>query len=164
MPTAPWGLVGGCGVPCAPGNHVSVVLRTFLDEGYHVFCLLSTGVLHRSQVISQKEVSQAGMEMFYLLNGTKVDQQLYSNRCDSPLASALVSTRDTVSVSFKYSVVYFFLLYAAWVRSRAERPSVSYTKVVSKVTWTGHNLQFQRRIKTTKLRQQQIPSQGETGR
>ena len=37
---------------------------------------------------------------------------------------------------------HFFLLYAAWVRSRAERPSVSYTKVVMEVAWTGHNLQF----------------------
>ena len=37
---------------------------------------------------------------------------------------------------------FFFLLYAAWVRSRAERPSVSYTKVVMEVAWTGHNLQF----------------------
>ena len=37
---------------------------------------------------------------------------------------------------------YFFLVYAAWVRSRAERPSVSYTKVVMEVAWTGHNLQF----------------------
>ena len=36
----------------------------------------------------------------------------------------------------------FFLLYAAWVRSRAERPSVSYSKVVMGVAWTGHNLQF----------------------
>ena len=36
---------------------------------------------------------------------------------------------------------FFFLLYAAWVRSRAERPSVSYTKVVMEVAWTGHNLQ-----------------------
>ena len=36
----------------------------------------------------------------------------------------------------------FFLLYAAWVRSRAERPSVSYTKVVMEVAWTGHNMQF----------------------
>ena len=36
----------------------------------------------------------------------------------------------------------FFLLYAAWVRSWAERPSVSYTKVVMEVAWTGHNLQF----------------------
>ena len=35
----------------------------------------------------------------------------------------------------------FFLLDAAWVRSRAERPSVSYTKVTSKVAWTSHNLQ-----------------------
>ena len=32
----------------------------------------------------------------------------------------------------------FFLLDAAWVRSRAERPSVSYTKVTSKVAWTSH--------------------------
>ena len=38
-------------------------------------------------------------------------------------------------------VAAFFLLYAAWVRSRAERPSVSYTKVVMEVAWTGHNLQ-----------------------
>ena len=43
--------------------------------------------------------------------------------------------------------LFFFLLYAAWVRSRAERPSVSYTKVVSKVARTGHNLHLQRRIK-----------------
>ena len=41
----------------------------------------------------------------------------------------------------------FFLLYAAWVRSRAERPSVSCTKVVSKVARTGHNLHLQKRIK-----------------
>ena len=38
--------------------------------------------------------------------------------------------------------VTFFLLYAAWVRSRAERPSVSYTKAVMEVAWTGHNLQL----------------------
>ena len=43
---------------------------------------------------------------------------------------------------FVADVRVFFLLYAAWVRSRAERPSVSYTKVVSNVAWTGHNLQF----------------------
>ena len=36
----------------------------------------------------------------------------------------------------------FFLLYAAWVRSRAERRSVSYTKVIMEVARTGHNLQF----------------------
>ena len=40
------------------------------------------------------------------------------------------------------AALFFFLLYAAWVRSRAERPSVSYTKVVMGVAWTGHNLQF----------------------
>ena len=32
---------------------------------------------------------------------------------------------------------------AAWVRSRAERPSVSYTKV----TWTGHKLQVTNKFK-----------------
>ena len=37
------------------------------------------------------------------------------------------------------SLQLFFLLDAAWVRSRAERPSVSYTKVTSKVAWTGQN-------------------------
>ena len=46
----------------------------------------------------------------------------------------------------KVSIPFFFLLYAAWVRSRAERPSVSYTKVVMEVAWTGHNLHIQRRI------------------
>ena len=35
----------------------------------------------------------------------------------------------------KHGFGYFFLLYAAWVRSRAERPSVSYTKVISKVAF-----------------------------
>ena len=43
------------------------------------------------------------------------------------------------------NVTCFFLLDAAWVRSRAERPSVSYTKVVMEVAWTGHNLQFKTR-------------------
>ena len=47
----------------------------------------------------------------------------------------------------------FFLLDAAWVRSRAERPSVSYTKVTSKVAWTSHNLQV-----TNKLKQQNCGS------
>ena len=45
----------------------------------------------------------------------------------------------------------FFLLDAAWVRSRAERPSVSYTKVTSKVAWTGHNLQFTKTNSNNKL-------------
>ena len=44
--------------------------------------------------------------------------------------------------SVRFQLALFFLLYAAWVRSRAERPSVSYTKVVMEVAWTGHNLQF----------------------
>ena len=39
-----------------------------------------------------------------------------------------------------FACVFFFLLYAAWVRSRAERPSVSYTKVEMEVAWTGHGL------------------------
>ena len=45
----------------------------------------------------------------------------------------------------------FFLLDAAWVRSRAERPSVSYTKVTSKVAWTGHNLQLTKTNSNNKL-------------
>ena len=45
------------------------------------------------------------------------------------------------------SRIAFFLLDAAWVRSRAERPSVSYTKVTSKVAWTGHNLQVTNKFK-----------------
>ena len=49
------------------------------------------------------------------------------------------------------SLIAFFLLDAAWVRSRAERPSVSYTKVTSKVAWTGHNLQFTKTNSNNKL-------------
>ena len=48
-------------------------------------------------------------------------------------------------------VSFFVLLDAAWVRSRAERPSVSYTKVTSKVAWTGHNLQFTKTNSNNKL-------------
>ena len=48
---------------------------------------------------------------------------------------------EEVVIEFEWGR-FFFLLYAAWVRSRAERPSVSYTKVVMEVAWTGHNLQF----------------------
>ena len=43
--------------------------------------------------------------MFYLLNSTKVDRLPSYNGSDSPLAPTLVRTRDTVSVSFKNSVV-----------------------------------------------------------
>ena len=62
-----------------PGNRRSVVLSTVLDEGCHVFCFLSTGFLHRSSVLSQEEVAQSGMEMFYLPNSTKVDRLPSSN-------------------------------------------------------------------------------------
>ncbi len=44
-------------------------------------------------------------------------------------------------ISFYDIVVFaitFFLLDAAWVRSRAERPSVSYTKVTGIFARTGH--------------------------
>ena len=44
----------------------------------------------------------------------------------------------TFSVSTSSKLFIFFWLSAAWVRSRAERPSVSYTKVVMEVAWTGH--------------------------
>ncbi len=36
----------------------------------------------------------------------------------------------------------FFWLDAAWVMCRAERPSVSYTKVTDIIARTGHNLQI----------------------
>ena len=54
--------------------------------------------------------------------------------------SVLSSTETLQTINGCFSMP-FFLLYAAWVRSRAERPSVSYTKVVMEVAWTGHNLQ-----------------------
>ena len=56
-------------------------------------------------------------------------------------------------VRISWSTSHFFLLDAAWVRSRAERPSVSYTKVTSKVAWTSHNLQV-----TNKFKQQNCGS------
>ena len=63
----------------------------------------------------------------------KKDSDLSSFQCDDN------SSRGEADLE---SQSVFFLLYAAWVRSRAERPSVSYTKVVMEVAWTGHNLQF----------------------
>ena len=56
------------------------------------------------------------------------------------LHSPIVQVAPNLNASAETLV--FFLLNAAWVRSRAERPSVSYTKVVMEVAWTGHNLQF----------------------
>ena len=59
----------------------------------------------------------------------------------------------------------FFLLDAAWVRSRAERPSVSYTKVTSKVAWTSHNLQVTNKLKRQNCGSNKIRSKrGGTGR
>ena len=61
------------------------------------------------------------------------------------LGSSFATSTSLPFVGFppcSFALKSFFLLYAAWVRSRAERPSVSYTKVVSNVAWTGHNLQF----------------------
>ncbi len=60
-----------------------------------------------------------------------------------------VSTINGILLPF----LLIFLLDAAWIRSRAERPSVSYTKVTSKVAWTSHNLQV-----TNKLKQQNCGS------
>ena len=65
-----------------------------------------------------------------------------------------ISLLDGVIEGWKRDSFYlpiFFLLDAAWVRSRAERPSVSYTKVTSKVAWTGHNLQFTKTNSNNKL-------------
>ena len=61
------------------------------------------------------------------------------------IAQAIYSNgyyQQAITSQSSLAVQVFFLLYAAWVRSRAERPSVSYTKVVSNVAWTGHNLQY----------------------
>ena len=61
-----------------------------------------------------------------------------TSRTLTPVAT-VERDREAMRVAFEE---FFFLLYAAWVRSRAERPSVSYTKVVMEVAWTGHNLQY----------------------
>ena len=67
-----------------------------------------------------------------------------------------VGERKRVSMQEK-----FFLLYAAWVRSRAERPSVSYTKVVMEVAWTGH---MSMQEKDGKKRQKAVKRMGKGGR
>ena len=68
-------------------------------------------------------------------------------RVDEPFAPISTGERKKLFYAAQKLLTFvlhevFFLLYAAWVRSRAERPSVSYTKVVMEVAWTGHNLQF----------------------
>ena len=65
------------------------------------------------------------------------------DRVDLDSFAAFLTQPDTVEFAHDgITIDTFFWLYAAWVRSRAERPSVSYTKVVMEVAWTGHNLQF----------------------
>ena len=59
----------------------------------------------------------------------------------NPVAPPAPLAQDVSDTVILTAIGFFFLLYAAWVRSRAERPSVSYTKVVMEVAWTGHNLQ-----------------------
>ena len=56
--------------------------------------------------------------------------------------------------------VFLFLLDAAWIRFRAERPSVSYTKVTSKVAWTGHNLQVTNKFKQQISGSNKFPKKG----
>ena len=68
---------------------------------------------------------------------TMTTHKLLPNSCPLP-----PSHTTTWAWTSYVNPLFFFLLDAAWVRSRAERPSVSYTKVTSKVAWTGHNLQF----------------------
>ena len=71
----------------------------------------------------------------------------------SPHGQPKQTPRDVRDQDDDVAMIFFFLLDAAWVRSRAERPSVSYTKVTSKVAWTSHNLQV-----TNKLKQQNCGS------
>ena len=70
-------------------------------------------------------------------------------------------SEDPVSAMFCSD---FFLLDAAWVRSRAERPSVSYTKVTSKVAWTSHNLQVTNKFKQQNCGSNKFQNKGGTGR
>ena len=69
-----------------------------------------------------------------------VSAHVYQDFMNCHIPPDLASCLNTLPVPISRN--FFFLLYAAWVRSRAERPSVSYTKVVMEVAWTGHNLQF----------------------
>ena len=78
-------------------------------------------------------------------HGKKNNQGLKGKQRGPPLRRAGLDTSRKLGFFTKPDGIpklLFFLLYAAWVRSRAERPSVSYTKVVMEVAWTGHNLQF----------------------
>ena len=75
---------------------------------------------------------------------TSMYQSLLEGKTDCPI-SGVFGAGKTLSAAAMIAgllVFFVFLLYAAWVRSPAERPSVSYTKVVMEVTWTGHNLQY----------------------
>ena len=62
--------------------------------------------------------------------------------CQRPTAAWFsAQCKRILPSSSSLGLAIFFLVDAAWVRSRAERPSVSYTKVTSKNAWTSHNLQ-----------------------
>ena len=79
-----------------------------------------------------------GLVPIFTLPGDKMFQArgLCSHKQRPPIMHAYGGAKSGMAQAF------FFLLYAAWVRSRAERPSVSYTKAVMEVAWTGHNLQL----------------------
>ena len=70
-------------------------------------CLLSS--FNRGSAPQQGDIPKGGLPSWngdvLFAQRTKVDRLPYSNGSDSSLTPALVSTRDTVSVSFKYSVV-----------------------------------------------------------
>ena len=94
---------------------------------------------HLSKVLYDPETEPLFLPIFWfypiyreMLNSAsrhRPSKSMELRRAASGLVKVICRTED------------FFLLYAAWVRSRAERPSVSYTKVVMEVARTGHNLQ-----------------------
>ena len=134
--------------PCVLPQMINFpVLQAFLSPLLpHGLSCLSLQMWHNGAAVDYQLVSC--FNGFFIQVVVEVNNILMEN---TRLAAPLIIPQLHID---QMVLTVFFLLYAAWVRSRAERPSVSYTKVVMGVAWTGQ----------TKLRQQQIPTQGGTGR
>ena len=120
-----WTATMGSVVPllslCIPPDYVVACSGEDLRDYYYYFCI-SPSRTRRNAIHFELSLEEA--KQFRAYSNVVPGQRRY------------IPALDTMAMGF------FFLLYAAWVRSRAERPSVSYTKVVMEVAWTGHNLQF----------------------
>ena len=77
----------------------------------------------------------------------RIEQQSFYPR--DPLQPA--SKKKRLSSKVSCSNVIFLLLDAAWVRFRAERPSISCTKVTSQVAWTATTCNFTKTNSNNKL-------------